>query len=749
MPLRLRLRICNDRGIAELLPELLERAVLPLLRDLGKEEQDGIQRAALQERRPAHIQDRRHALLNDHGRHLRGVIQHLYRHLDAQVRDVQVRVGDEGHYVADDLHHRLHRHAGSVLLHEMHQRVQALLPERAAVLAQVHREVPADGAEHAGQRQNVHLGDAHRLQGLDRGEARHLVLDAVHEGLQAARESSLELRQVTRAGHEVAEALQRALFDLLINVGGHQLPAQHVEDREHLRQLGAGLLRPWPERIHEGAHGTESLGYRLVVRVVAARQEERAQQRSQLLVDARIGKVLAEVPQADQGVEPHTGVGLLHGPDQLVLDLRKVRLDVLRHALRQDAQKREGTLPRLLRLGPQLLVQLRAALRQHGHQELSCRPLLRRRRALDLQDARHRSVAGGVQGLQGLALDDRCRGHLRECREHVELDALLALLEAGDQRRRKLRVDVLQLVRQAPHHGSEHLEGSPPDLPGVVVVVGIDEPIVVKLVEAVVHGIVSTIARVVEVGVVRDQVEDHFAQLVQVRRHLLGAAEHEGLECIQAVLNHLVVFLVVPVHGDVLLRGLVHNLEEQGRNVPEVLADAEADVPAHSADALDVLLLLGLRGRRAHVREEHLHEGIQLSVSEDGGECPDAGYHLLSQGGLVLLRLQEVQQGGLHVLLVRPLHDPVVPESLQEVVEDVRALLFHLDGRVGGDPVQHLGEHVLARQSAARGRQLSQQALQARRVDVAHLWLPLEHKLAQLGKNLTYLLLLKLADNLC
>mmetsp|Transcript_23648 Transcript_23648/g.67313 ORF Transcript_23648/g.67313 Transcript_23648/m.67313 type:complete len:335 (-) Transcript_23648:8-1012(-) len=229
---------------------------------------------------------------------------------------------------------------------------------------------------------------------------------------------------------------------------------------------------------------------------------------------------------------------------------------------------------------------------------------------------------------------------------------------------------------------------------------------------------------------------------------LFGASEHEGLERVEAILDHLMVLLVVPVHFDIVLRGLVHYLQEERGDVPQVLPDPEADVPADGTDALDVLLLLGLGGGLAHVGQQRAHERVQLAVREHGGERPDAGDHLLPKRGLVLLGLQQVQQRIRHGFLVGPLHDPVVAEPLEEIVEHVGALLLHLDRGVRGDAVKHLRQHVLARLLAARSGQLGQEALQARGVDVADLRLPLEHELAELGEHLPDLLLLELAHNL-
>mmetsp|Transcript_71535 Transcript_71535/g.220815 ORF Transcript_71535/g.220815 Transcript_71535/m.220815 type:complete len:479 (-) Transcript_71535:568-2004(-) len=478
----------------------------------------------------------------------------------------------------------------------------------------------------------MHLGDAHRLQCLDGREARYLVLDALDKRRQAALQGGLELWQVARAHHEMTKALQSTFFHLLIYVRGHELPAQHLKHRQHFHKLGAGLLRSRPERIDEGTHSAESLRYGLVVGVVAALQEQRAHQGRQRLIDLGGGVVLAEVPHADEGVQPHAGVALLHGSDQLVLDLRKVWLDVLRHALRKHAEQRQGALPGLRRLRPQLLVQLRHALRQHSNEGLSRRSLLGRWRPLHLQDA-HWLISTGTRRRSdhGLVLDDRGLSHLCERREHIQLHALLALREAGNQRSRKRRVDILQLVRQAPHHRGKYLQGSAPHLPGVVIIVRVDKPVIIEFIKAIVHGVVCCVTRVVEVWIVRNQVKDHVTQLVQMRGHLLGATQHEGFECIQAVLDYLVVLLVVTIHGDVLLSGLVDNVEKQRRNLAEMLTDAEADIPADRADALDVLLLLRLCRSRTHVGEQHLHEGIQLSVSKHRRECPNTSNHLLSE----------------------------------------------------------------------------------------------------------------------
>mmetsp|Transcript_77181 Transcript_77181/g.213367 ORF Transcript_77181/g.213367 Transcript_77181/m.213367 type:complete len:231 (+) Transcript_77181:1579-2271(+) len=228
--------------------------MVSVLGDPGQEQEDGVQGAALQKGRPAHIQDCRHAPLDCHRGHRGGVLQHLDSDLHAQVSDVQVRIGDEGHYVTSDLHHSLHWHAAAILLHQVHQGVQALLPEGAAVLAQVQGEVAADGSQHAGQCGDVHLRDAHRLQRLDGRGAGHLVLDALHKWRQAVLQGSLELRQVACACHKVAEALQGALFHLLVDVSSQQLRTQHFEHREHFHELTARLLRPWPERVNVGAN---------------------------------------------------------------------------------------------------------------------------------------------------------------------------------------------------------------------------------------------------------------------------------------------------------------------------------------------------------------------------------------------------------------------------------------------------------------------------------------------------------------
>mmetsp|Transcript_5242 Transcript_5242/g.15476 ORF Transcript_5242/g.15476 Transcript_5242/m.15476 type:complete len:966 (+) Transcript_5242:75-2972(+) len=502
MPLRLRLRGGNARGVTELLPQPLEGAVRAVLRDPRQEQQDRVQRRALQQRRPAHGQHGRHALLHDHGRHLRRGLERLDGDLHAEVRDVQVRVCDEGHDVAVYLHQGLRGHAVAVLLHEVHERVQALLPEGPAVLAQVQRQVPAHRRQHRGQGRDAHLGDAHRLQGLDRRGARDLVLDALHEGRQARLQRGLEGRQVPRAGREVAEALKGALLDLLVDVRGHQLTPQHLEDGQHLRELRARLAGAGPQRVDEAAGHAQRLRDRLVVGVPAALQQQRAEQRRQLLVDRGRGEAVAQVPQAHERVQAHAGVALLlQRAHELVLDLRQVRLQVLGHALRERPQERERALPGLGGLRAQLLVQLLHALRQHGHEVLRRRPLLRRRGPLDLQDARGRR--GGSRQLacgeapgpgRRLVLGDRRLRHVREGAEDVQLHALLALLEARDQRHREPRVDLLELVGQAPDHGGQHLERCSPNLPGVVVVVGIHEAIVVKLLEAVVHGTVLVVA---------------------------------------------------------------------------------------------------------------------------------------------------------------------------------------------------------------------------------------------------------------
>mmetsp|Transcript_77181 Transcript_77181/g.213366 ORF Transcript_77181/g.213366 Transcript_77181/m.213366 type:complete len:236 (+) Transcript_77181:2692-3399(+) len=232
--------------------------------------------------------------------------------------------------------------------------------------------------------------------------------------------------------------------------------------------------------------------------------------------------------------------------------------------------------------------------------------------------------------VRGLALDDRGLGHLCKSGEDIQLHALLSLLEARNQRGGERGVDLLQLVGETPHHGSQHLQSSPANLPGIVIVIRVHKAVVVKLFEAVVHGVLR-IACVVKVRVIRDQVEDHIAQFIQVRRYLLGAPKHKGFEGVQAVLHHLVVLLIVAVHGHVLFGGLVDNLKEQRGDLAEMLTNAETDIPADGADALDILLLLRLRRSGAHVPEEHLHEGIQLPVCQDGGERPNAGDHLLSQ----------------------------------------------------------------------------------------------------------------------
>mmetsp|Transcript_67273 Transcript_67273/g.156175 ORF Transcript_67273/g.156175 Transcript_67273/m.156175 type:complete len:388 (-) Transcript_67273:872-2035(-) len=387
MPLSLCLGICDHRRVAELLPQPFERAMVSVLCDLGQEQEYGVQRTALEERRPADYQDRWHALLDDHRSHLRRVLQNLDRNLHAQVSDVQIRVGDEGHHIDDNLHHCFHGHAASVLLHQVYEGVQALLPEGTAILAQVHGEMAADSSKHACQDWDVHLRNAHSLQRLDCCRSRHLVLDALHEGRQATLQRSLELRQVACACRKLPEALQRAFLHLLINVSGQELSAKHLKHWKHLRKLTAGLLRRRPEWINEGTHRAESLCNRLVVGVVAALQEEGAQQRCQALVHLRRGVALAKMPQAHQCVQPHAGVALLECPHQLVLNLWQVWLEVLWQALGQDAQQRQGSLPSLWCLRPQLLVQLCRALRQHGNQVLRCWPLLWWWHSLNLQDA--------------------------------------------------------------------------------------------------------------------------------------------------------------------------------------------------------------------------------------------------------------------------------------------------------------------------------------------------------------------------
>mmetsp|Transcript_70394 Transcript_70394/g.184524 ORF Transcript_70394/g.184524 Transcript_70394/m.184524 type:complete len:536 (+) Transcript_70394:1835-3442(+) len=535
----------------------------------------------------------------------------------------------------------------------MHQRVEALLPEGAAVLAQVRREAAAHGRQDGVQGGDVDLRDAHGLQSLDGRGARDLVLDALHEGREAGGEHALKGRQVAGAGHQVSEALQRALFHLLVDVLHLQLPAEHLEHRQHLHELVAGLGRARPQGVDVSSDRTEGLGDRLVVAVVAALQEERAERGRQLLVDRRRREVLAQVPHADEGVEAHGRVGLLHGPDQLVLDQGEVRLQVLRHALGQDPHEGHGALARLLRLGAQLLVQLGHAARHHGDEVLSRRPLLRRGRALHLQDACawHRRGGGGAQPRRSLALDDCRLSHVGECCEDIQLHALLTLLEACDHRGGELGVDLGELVGQALDHGCQHLEGRPADLPGVVVVIGVHQPVVVEFVEAVLHCVVLVTCGI-EVRVVRNQIQNDVAELIQVGRDLLGAAEHKGLERVEAVLDDLVVLLVVAVHRDVVLGRLVHYLQEERRDVLQVGTDAEANIAANSADALDVLLLLRLGRRRAHVRQERPHELVQLAVSQHRRESTDAGNHLLPERRLVLLRLQEVQQRSCHVLLV-------------------------------------------------------------------------------------------------
>mmetsp|Transcript_48306 Transcript_48306/g.124668 ORF Transcript_48306/g.124668 Transcript_48306/m.124668 type:complete len:351 (-) Transcript_48306:2139-3191(-) len=123
VPLRLRLRIGDARSIAELLPKVIEGAVVLVLRYPGEEEEDGVQRAALEQWRAADVQHRWHALLCDDRGHLRRVPQRLDRHLHAEVRDVEVRVRDKGHDVGQDLHHGLLRHAAAIPSDEMHQGV--------------------------------------------------------------------------------------------------------------------------------------------------------------------------------------------------------------------------------------------------------------------------------------------------------------------------------------------------------------------------------------------------------------------------------------------------------------------------------------------------------------------------------------------------------------------------------------------------------------------------------------------------
>mmetsp|Transcript_66134 Transcript_66134/g.122035 ORF Transcript_66134/g.122035 Transcript_66134/m.122035 type:complete len:225 (-) Transcript_66134:156-830(-) len=205
--------------------------------------EDGVEGPTLQEWRSTHVQNCWHALLNHRGSHGRCCLQDLASNLDAQLCYVEVCVGDKRNDITHNLHARLWGHVRTILPHQVHKRIQALLPEGTAVLRQVSRQMRANWTEDRLQCINLHLGNAHGLQRFDCNGSSNLVLDTLYKWWQTALQCSLECWQITNTSHEMAEALQCALLDLLVNVSSHELSAKHLKNRQHLHKLIA--RRPW------------------------------------------------------------------------------------------------------------------------------------------------------------------------------------------------------------------------------------------------------------------------------------------------------------------------------------------------------------------------------------------------------------------------------------------------------------------------------------------------------------------------
>ena len=140
-------------------------------------------------------------------------------------------------------------------------------------------------------------------------------------------------------------------------------------------------------------------------------------------------------------------------------------------------------------------------------------------------------------------LDERDGGHLLqqvvEGGEDVHLDVLLALLEARDQHRRNLGEELAELVGPADDDGREQLGRGAAHLPRDVVVVRVLRVVLLLLHVLLLLLHVLVLVGVGVVGVVRDVLQRHARDLLLEDGHVLGAAQHEGVEGLQARLAHL------------------------------------------------------------------------------------------------------------------------------------------------------------------------------------------------------------------
>mmetsp|Transcript_56920 Transcript_56920/g.180107 ORF Transcript_56920/g.180107 Transcript_56920/m.180107 type:complete len:552 (-) Transcript_56920:13-1668(-) len=310
--------------------------------------------------------------------------------------------------------------------------------------------------------------------------------------------------------------------------------------------------------------------------------------------------------------------------------------------------------------------------REGGHLGLEGAPLELRVDGLDQRG--QRGAEEGEAARRGRLVDARGGARLLEQVDehvvHVDLHALLALAEAGDELRARARVEGGQHLRAVGDERREALGGRAAHLPRHVLVVAVlilRAVVVLFVIVAVfVHVLVPALAvvLVVVVGVVLEVLQGQGEHLREEGRELLGAALHEALQGLQGDLAQLVVR--VPRGAAVLLH--------HGHHGGEIRAHAGAHRAAYGAHCLDIgALALGLLGAVGKQRHHLLAGGRQEWVAHGDRERREA------VGGALAdpwpRHAQQRQQAHLDLVVV-PHHER--PKAGGHVVQDVQALRLHL-----------------------------------------------------------------------
>mmetsp|Transcript_21734 Transcript_21734/g.76316 ORF Transcript_21734/g.76316 Transcript_21734/m.76316 type:complete len:451 (+) Transcript_21734:2563-3915(+) len=328
------------------------------------------------------------------------------------------------------------------------------------------------------------------------------------------------------------------------------------------------------------------------------------------------------------------------------------------------------------------------------------------RRGRVADDARAGVVA---RGSHRRGIHQRC-----EQREQVQLDSLLALLEALHNGGRALGVEDVQQVRARLHNRLQHLDGGATHLPARVVVVAEVVLVLVVVVRVLLRVGALVVVAVLVIGVEHEEGHRAVADVLDVRRDLVRAARHDRLERLQAVLAQVVHVVLARVVARV-----AHGAQQQRHDSLQVAAEAPADDAAHSADRLDVRhLRLGRGRRRLDARQEARHHLLQLRVRNGRRQVAQARRRALAHGRLrVAQKLEHVVQ---HAGVQRGAHGRA--ELLEQVRVDVQALKLQRGvGVARGRRDAHTQQLLGARSHDIRRQRLHllDHSLEADGVDVA------------------------------